>query len=187
VGTQAADGMHLDRSYGSNGVSLADLDSAEAFNKHASSLIARSPDLRKAPLVDEEYHGPVLLSADAGIGRHSRPAGLRGDRHSAGDWAPRRAPRAVCLQLSCARAAGVSGCVDDPSLKTLKGKSLVGAYKMDDEGVPAQTVKLIATASWRTTSSAASRCAIFPSRTATAGQRSPARAAGHQRAQCERA
>ena len=40
VGTQAADGMRLDRSYATTGVSLKDLDSPEAFEKHAVALIA---------------------------------------------------------------------------------------------------------------------------------------------------
>ncbi len=66
VGTQAADGMRLDRSYASTGVSLADLDAPEAFEKHAVALIASLADLRRAPVVEEEYHGPVLLSSDAG-------------------------------------------------------------------------------------------------------------------------
>ena len=35
AGTQAADGMRLDRSYASAGASLADLDSEADFNKHA--------------------------------------------------------------------------------------------------------------------------------------------------------
>jgi len=66
VGTQAADGMRLDRSYTSTGDSLKDLESAEVFDKHAVDEIASLADLRKAPLVEEEYHGPLLLSADAG-------------------------------------------------------------------------------------------------------------------------
>jgi predicted Zn-dependent protease len=33
--------------------------------------------------------------------------------------------------------------VDDPLLRTFNGKSLVGAYDVDDEGVPAQVVKLV--------------------------------------------
>ncbi|MGA2571737.1 MAG: metallopeptidase TldD-related protein, partial [Terracidiphilus sp.] len=33
--------------------------------------------------------------------------------------------------------------VDDPGLKTLDGKGLIGAYDVDDEGVPAQAVKLV--------------------------------------------
>ena len=66
VGTQAADGMRLDRSYASVGVTLNDLDSPQVFAKHAVGLIASLTDLRHAPLVEEEYHGPVLLSSDAG-------------------------------------------------------------------------------------------------------------------------
>jgi predicted Zn-dependent protease len=33
--------------------------------------------------------------------------------------------------------------VDDPGLKSYAGKGLVGAYDVDDEGVPAQAVKMI--------------------------------------------
>ena len=76
VGTQAADGMRLDRSYASTGSSLKDLDAPEAFEKHAQELIASLAELRKAPLVDEEYHGPILLSSDAGADTlHSLLAG----------------------------------------------------------------------------------------------------------------
>ena len=41
--------------------------------------------------------------------------------------------------------------VDDPGLKTFAGKGLVGAYDVDDEGVPAQAVKLITAGRWRIT------------------------------------
>jgi hypothetical protein len=33
--------------------------------------------------------------------------------------------------------------VDDPGLKSLDGKGLVGAYDLDDEGVPGQAVKVV--------------------------------------------
>jgi hypothetical protein len=33
--------------------------------------------------------------------------------------------------------------IDDPGLKTYEGKGLIGAYDVDDEGVPAQAVKLV--------------------------------------------
>ena len=39
VGTQAEDGMRLDRSYGTSGVALSDLDNADAFKKHVVTLI----------------------------------------------------------------------------------------------------------------------------------------------------
>ena len=65
AGTQASDGMRLDRSYGSSGTSLADLDAEAVFNQHAVDELASLAELRKAPLVEEEYHGPLLFSADA--------------------------------------------------------------------------------------------------------------------------
>src|SRR5215469_2406464 len=53
VGTQADDGMRLDRSYATTGVALKDLDTPEQFARHAVSLIASLSDLRKAPVVEE--------------------------------------------------------------------------------------------------------------------------------------
>jgi len=144
VGTQAADGMHLDRSYGSNGVSLADLDSPEAFKKHAISLIASLADLRKAPLVEEEYHGPVLLSADAASDAiHELVASaVTAVRPDLGTEA--RTKGAFASSYHARVLPEFLDVVDDPSLSRFNGKTLVGAYKIDDEGVPAQTVKLIA-------------------------------------------
>ncbi len=109
VGTQAADGMHLDRSYGSNGVSLKDLDSAEAFNQRAKVLVASLADLRKAPLVEEEYHGPVLFSADASSDAiHELVASaVTALRPDLGTEARTKGAFASSYH---ARAAGVSGC-----------------------------------------------------------------------------
>jgi len=143
VGTQAADGMHLDRSYGSNGVSLTDLDSPEVFNKHAVSLTASLADLRKAPLVEEEYHGPVLLSADASSDAiHELVASaVTAVRPDLGTEA--RTKGAFASSYHVRVLPEFLDVVDDPGLTTLNGKTLVGAYKIDDEGVPAQQVKLI--------------------------------------------
>ena len=144
VGTQAADGMHLDRSYGSNGVSLADLDSPEAFNKHVVSLIASLAELRKAPLVEEEYHGPVLLSADAASDAiHDLVASaVTAVRPELGTEA--RTKGAFASSFHARVLPEFHDVVDDPSLTHFNGKALVGAYRIDDEGVPAQTVKLVA-------------------------------------------
>ena len=144
TGTQAADGMHIDRSYGSNGVALSDLDSQEAFNKHVASLTASLADLRKAPLVEEEYHGPVLLSADAASDAiHDLVASaVTAARPELGTAARTIGPFASSYHARV--LPNFLDVVDDPSLRSFNGKTLVGAYKIDDEGVPAQTVKLIA-------------------------------------------
>jgi predicted Zn-dependent protease len=143
VGTQAADGMHLDRSYVTSGVALADLDSADAFNKHAVTLIASLGDLLRAPLVEEEYHGPVLFSADAASDAiHDLVASaVVATRPELGTEARTKGPFASSYHARV--LPDFLNVVDDPAMTTLNGKTLVGAYKIDDEGVPAQAVKLI--------------------------------------------
>jgi predicted Zn-dependent protease len=143
VGTQAADGMKLDRSYDSAGASLKDLDAPEAFEKHAVGLIASLADLRKAPLVEEEYHGPVLLSSDAGADtlRALVAGGVAATRPKLGTEARTNGPFASSYHARV--LPEFLDVVDDPGLKTLNGKGLVGAYDVDDEGVPAQAVKLV--------------------------------------------
>jgi predicted Zn-dependent protease len=143
VGTQAQDGMRLDRSYASTGTSLKDLDSQEVFDKKAQGLIASLVELRKAPLVDEEYHGPLLVSADAGVDmmRSLLAGGVTATRPRLGTEARTNGPFASSLHAPV--MAESMDVVDDPLLKSFNGKGLVGAYDVDDEGVPAQTVKLV--------------------------------------------
>jgi predicted Zn-dependent protease len=143
VGAQAADGMRLDRSYGTIGNSLQDLDSPEVFDKHAVALIASLTELRKAPLVDEEYHGPVLLSSDAAADTLNAllAGGLAATRPKLGTEARTNGPFASSFHARV--LPEFLDVVDDPSLKSYVGRGLVGAYAVDEEGVPAQPVKLI--------------------------------------------
>ncbi len=143
VGTQAADGMRLDRSYASTGSSLSDLDAPDVFDKHALKLIASLTDLRKAPVVEEEYHGPVLFSSDASADTmHSlvatavvatRPK-LGTEARTNGVYSSSYHAKVLPYHMDV---------VDDPGLKSFNGKGLIGAYAIDDEGVPAQAVTLV--------------------------------------------
>ena len=143
VGTQAADGMRLDRSYASTGVSLSDLDSPQAFEKHVLRRVASLTDLRKAPLVEEEYHGPVLLSNDASADtlRALVAGGVTATRPKLGTEARTNGPFASSFHARV--LPQFLDVVDDPGLKRFAGKGLVGAYDVDDEGVPAQAVNLV--------------------------------------------
>jgi predicted Zn-dependent protease len=144
LGTQAADGMKLNRTYATAGASLKDLDTPVVFNQHVEALIASLAELRKAPLVgEEEYHGPVLLSADAatdtlysllaaGVGATRPPLGT--EARTNGVFASSYHARVLPDFMNV---------VDDPELKSWDGKGLVGAYDVDDEGVPAQAVKVV--------------------------------------------
>ena len=142
VGTQAADGMRLDRSYATTGTALKDLDSPEVFDKKAVELIASLNDLRKAPLVEEEYHGPLLMSSDASADtlRALVASGVTATRPKLGTEARTNGPFASSYHARV--LPEFFDVADDPGLKSYNGKGLLGAYDVDDEGVPAQAVKL---------------------------------------------
>ena len=144
VGLQAEDGMRLDRSYATSGVTLADLDAPSAFSDRVIKLTASLDALRRAPLVDEEYHGPVLLSPDAGADTLHQLIGgaVLATRPRLGTEARTNGPFASSFHARV--LPDFLDVTDDPGLKTLNGKHLVGAYDIDDEGVPAQSVDLIA-------------------------------------------
>jgi predicted Zn-dependent protease len=143
AGTQAPDGMRLDRSYGSSGTSLADLDSEGVFNQHAVDELTSLADLRKAPLVEEEYHGPLLFSADAAADtlRSLLASSVTAARPALGTEARTNGPFASSYHARV--MPDFMNVIDDPSLTTFNGKGLLGAYGVDDEGVPAQAVKLV--------------------------------------------
>jgi predicted Zn-dependent protease len=143
VGTQAADGMHLDRSYATTGASLSDLDSSETFRERAVALISSLADLSKAPIVEDEYHGPVLLSSDAATDtmRSLLASGVIATRPRLGTAARTNGPFAGSLH---ARILPESfSVVDNPAIKSASGKRLLGGYDVDDEGVPEQPVQLV--------------------------------------------
>ncbi len=143
AGTQASDGMRLDRSYGSSGTSLADLDSEAIFNHHAVDELSSLAELRRAPLVEEEYHGPLLFSADAAADAlHSLlGSAITATRPALGTEARTNGPFASSYHARV--LPDFMNVVDDPNLKNFDGKGLLGAYDVDDEGVSAQAVKLV--------------------------------------------
>jgi len=143
AGTQAPAGMRLDRSYGSSGTSLSDLDSEATFNQHAVDELASLAELRKAPLVEEEYHGPLLFSADAAadVLRSLLGSAVTATRPALGTEARTNGPFASSYHARV--LPDFINVVDDPNLRTFDGKGLLGAYDVDDEGVPAQAVKLV--------------------------------------------
>ena len=143
VGGQAADGMHLDRSYYLAGNSLADMDAPEAFDKHAVECIHGLAELRAAPLVEEEYHGPLLMGADAAAGtlKDLLARAFAANRPPLGTEARTTGPFASSYHARV--LPDFMDAVDDPALSQIGGKGLVGAYAVDQEGVPAQAVKLV--------------------------------------------
>jgi TldD protein len=141
--TQAADGMRLDRSHGYQVRQMKDLPARAEVLSRTRELLTSLKQLRDAPVSEEEYRGPVLLSADAAAGVMSELVGpnLLGNRpqlgqnaRTTGDWANNYKSRVLPDFLSVA---------DDPTLSSFEGHALLGNYEVDDEGVKASRVSLI--------------------------------------------
>lgn len=141
--TQAADGMRLERSPFYSTGDIRELPSAEKLLSDMSKMIETLKDLREAPIVEEEYRGPVLFSNDAAsdifngmiggniIGRRPKPGE---SARTEGDYASSYKSRILPTFLTI---------VDDPSRKTFDGKTLIGSYPYDNEGVHAQSVNVV--------------------------------------------
>ncbi|HEY2645933.1 MAG TPA: metallopeptidase TldD-related protein [Candidatus Acidoferrales bacterium] len=140
---QAPDGMRLDRSpqYASN--RIEEMPTPAQFQAGALTLLDGMKKLREAPVVDEDYRGPVLFSNDAAgdmffdlivpniLGR--KPAAGRPAR-TTGAFASSYRARVLPDFLSV---------VDDPTVESFGGRSLGGSYKVDDEGVPVAPLSVV--------------------------------------------
>ena len=148
--TQAADGMRLDRTPVFVASKIADLPTPEKFQAAAASVVEVLKALRDAPLVEKDYRGPVLFAPDAAadevfamIGPMVSPnVTAPGGRGQAGGAAPRAVGNPTSNYKSRVLPTFLS-VFDDPTMSTFHGKSLVGNYEIDDEGVRAAKVAVI--------------------------------------------
>jgi predicted Zn-dependent protease len=144
VGGQAADGMQLTRNNGTVGVDAKDMDAWPVFRKRVIDDLKSLEELRKAPLVSaEDYHGPVLFSGDAAadVLESLFVPNVEAGRPDMGTTA-----RTQGLYTSSFHARVLPDFLDvtdDPLTTTFNGHSLLGAYEVDDEGVPAQAVNVV--------------------------------------------
>ena len=141
--TQAVDGMLLQRSHGDQGNDLKELPTREEFLKTTIQLRDTLKLLRDAPVVEEEYRGPVLFSNDAAatvvsdlvdpnvLGKKPK---LGENARTTGHWASSYKSRVLPDFINV---------FDDPTVSAISGKRLFGNYAVDDEGVKAQRVSLI--------------------------------------------
>jgi len=144
VGEQAPDGMRLARDNGSVAVTAKELESWPAFRKQVIDDLKSLDDLRKAPLVDAaDYHGPVLFSGDAAADTMTRlfVPNVEADRPEPGTAA--RTTGAYASSYKARVLPQFVSVVDDPLQTTFAGRGLIGAYAVDDEGVPAESVQLV--------------------------------------------
>jgi TldD protein len=144
VGGQAPDGMELGRSNGTVAATAAGLESAAALNKRTIDDLISFNELRHAPTVDpEDYHGPVLFSGDATADVFNRlfVPNVEADRPDIGTSA--RTQGVYQSSYKTPILPAFLSVVDDPTLRSFEGHALLGAYKVDDEGVPVEPVDIV--------------------------------------------
>jgi TldD protein len=144
VGGQAADGMRLSRDNGTVATTAKELESASAFRKRAIEDLKSFEELRNAPVVSaDDYHGPVLFSGDcvADVFNRLFVPNIEADRPEMGTTA--RTTGAYSSSYKSRVLPDMLNVTDDPLQAKFNGKGLLGAYTIDDEGVPAQSVDIV--------------------------------------------
>lgn len=141
--TQSADGMRLDLGHTWAVADAKELPSSAEVRAEAEKTIKTLTALRSAPQVEEEYRGPVLMAPDASSslfasliapnisGRKPRFGTFA---RTAGDYASSYKMRVLPDFITV---------VDDPTIRESHGRSLLGSYGYDDEGVAARPVTVI--------------------------------------------
>ena len=141
--TQAPDGMRLERSQGYVTASLDELPKPEEEKKDAQKLIGTFEALRTAPMMEDDYHGPVLFSADAATALFERliASNILGIHPDLGN--PARTNGEFSSYYKSRVMPDFFTVVDDPRPQKVGGLTLVGSYDVDDEGVKAEPVTVI--------------------------------------------
>ncbi len=141
--TQAADGMRLGRTPAWTVAKSSELPTREKLLSDTKAALETLKALRDAPIVEEEYRGPVLFSPDAAddvvfslIGNNviGRKPQLGAPNRTTGSFATSYKSRVLPPFLDV---------IDDPTMKEFGGKSLVGSYDVDSEGVKAREVNIV--------------------------------------------
>jgi TldD protein len=140
---QAADGMRLSRNPFWMVAKAEELPSRDKLLTETRRMLDTVVALRQAPIVEEDYRGPVLFAPDAandviaslvGVNILGRKPQLGRPNRTTGAFASSYKTRVLPNFLSV---------IDDPTLKDFQGKSLVGSYDVDDDGVKAQPVTVV--------------------------------------------
>jgi len=141
--TQAADGMRLGRTPAYMVARAEELPTRDALMTDTKKMLDTLAALRQAPIVEEEYRGPVLFAADAADDIFSSLIGqnILGRKPQLGK--PNRTTGAFATSYKARVLPNFLTVIDDPTMKDFQGKSLVGNYPVDSEGVKPQPITVI--------------------------------------------
>ncbi|MFY9676504.1 MAG: metallopeptidase TldD-related protein [Terriglobales bacterium] len=141
--TQAADGMVVQRSHEDEAKDPSGLPSREKFLKTTATILDTLKQLQDAPVVEEEYRGPILFSNDAAasVVRELIEPNLLGRKPKLGENGRTTGPWSSSFKMRV--LPDFISVVDDPSISSLGNQPLFGDYHLDDEGVRAERVPLV--------------------------------------------
>ena len=141
--SQAPDGMQIMRDTGFYVRRLRDLPQEPEVRAAATRIMANLKDLRHAPVVEDDYQGPVLFSPLAAASLITKLVGanIEGRRPKLGQ--PARVAGAYSFYYKSRVLPEFLSVVDDPTLQLFKNKALLGSYAFDDQAVQARPVTAI--------------------------------------------
>jgi len=142
-GTQAQDGMRLNRTPYWTEERPEDLPPQGELLKETAKMLESLKALREAPIVEESYRGPVVFAPDAAddIIAGLVGANVLGRKPQLGR--PNRTNGAFATSYKTRVLPRFVSVFDDPTLKQFQGKKVLGGYDVDSEGVKAQAVTVI--------------------------------------------
>jgi len=143
--TQAADGMTITMSLPFSARTFEEMPSTQEVGNAIRQMAKDITALRTAPVLDANYSGPALLVGQAATEMFARvlspnlteergPIGGRGGQTSGSALLDRMKRPVLPASISV---------YDDPTLTKLGDKPLVGYYRIDDQGIPAQRISLV--------------------------------------------
>jgi predicted Zn-dependent protease len=144
--TQAADGMQIGQSVPFYARSFDTLPSSRQIETSIRDMAEKLKQIQTAPLLKEDYSGPVLLTGTASPDFFARilASSLTGQRGPMTDRVQQAVRTSDLLDRMNRPILPVYISVyDDPALQRLGNETLIGTYDIDDQGVPAQRVSLV--------------------------------------------
>ena len=140
---QAPDGERVEFGKGYAMGDERELPSPAQIRADAEKHLALLKELRQAPVVDEEYRGPVLFAADASTTLMSSlfAPNVLGRKPQFGSFA--RTSGEFASSYKSRVLPDFLTVVDDPTTAKTLGRTLLGSYAYDDEGVAARPVTVV--------------------------------------------
>jgi TldD protein len=141
---QADDGMIVANSVPVYVRDFADLPSQEAYAASIRQMAKDLTALRDAPALSSDYSGPALLVGQVAAEMFARVlapnlTGQRGPLTRQGQ----SATPPLQERLNRPILPPYMSVVDDPSLKNIGERKLIGFYGIDDQGIPARKLSLV--------------------------------------------